>query len=429
MEPDFAAGFIVPLVLGAEAGFAEDLVLWGIGLVSLGLSWVFEAEAAVGRIMRSRKLSEGAAVVLDFLGAAGCALRDSGRVVVEARAAGLEDEICCLGTVRLVAAGRVVDALLLSASCLAREAAVGAVRCEGRLAGLVVSRLAAGAAVFTVLDARLSRPEDAAVGAVRELRLVLRSRLGLEALVGDRGDLLEVDDFLSEIGDLRLLLAAFAGDPVATGSGLWLLRGLMPGLFEGVDLISATDLGVAVGCAACFLGGVISAFLLLGLRSSATGGNAWPPLTASSLTAIAGFNEPASSSAPVVGLSGLAGGSFSSIPSFSTAGVPASVCLSSSSGSSSGVGSSMAVSLAATWSMTPIACSSLGSTAGVLVVLSMAPSSASSAAKMSGFDWRLTCSSATSFFNADTASLSRLFVLKLSVLFSKALARLVEATT
>jgi hypothetical protein len=71
MEPDFAAGFIVPLILGAEAGFAEDLVLWGIGLASFGLSWVFEAEAAVGRIMRSRKLSDGAAVVFDFLGAAG----------------------------------------------------------------------------------------------------------------------------------------------------------------------------------------------------------------------------------------------------------------------------------------------------------------------------------------------------------------------
>jgi hypothetical protein len=71
IEPDFAAGFMVPLVLGAEAGFAEDLVLWGIGLASFGLSWVFEAEAAVGRIMRSRKLSEGAAVVFDFLGAAG----------------------------------------------------------------------------------------------------------------------------------------------------------------------------------------------------------------------------------------------------------------------------------------------------------------------------------------------------------------------
>jgi hypothetical protein len=87
------------------------------------------------------------------------------------------------------------------------------------------------------------------------------------------------------------------------------------------------------------------------------------------------------------------------------------------------------VSFAATWSMTPMACSSLGSTAGVLVVLSMAPSSASSAANKSGFDRRLTCSSATSFFNADTASLSKFMVLKLSVLLSKALARLVELTT
>jgi hypothetical protein len=66
-EPDFAAGLVVPLVLGAVADFVADFVLGGEDLVSAGLSWVFEAEAAVGRIMRSRKLSDGAAVVLDFL--------------------------------------------------------------------------------------------------------------------------------------------------------------------------------------------------------------------------------------------------------------------------------------------------------------------------------------------------------------------------
>lgn len=181
--------------------------------------------------MRSRKLSDGAAVVLDFLGAVCCALRDSGRVVVEARAAGLEEEICCFGTLRAAAAGRPVEGLLLSASCLARDAAVGAVKCEGRLAGLVASRLPADAVLLAVLDARLSRPEDAAVGAVRELRLVLRPMLGLETLVGERGDLLEEDDFLSEIGDLRLLSVDFEGDPVAMASGLWLLRGLIIGLF------------------------------------------------------------------------------------------------------------------------------------------------------------------------------------------------------
>ena len=70
VEPDFAAGLVVPFVLGAAMGFAaEDFVRWGRLLGSAGLSWVLEAEAAVGRIMRSRKLSVGAAVVVVFRGA------------------------------------------------------------------------------------------------------------------------------------------------------------------------------------------------------------------------------------------------------------------------------------------------------------------------------------------------------------------------
>ena len=212
--------------------------------------------------MRSRKLSDGAAVVVDFF-AAGCEVLDSGRAVMDARAAGFDVDTCCLGMTRLAPEGRPAAGLLLSASCLAREAAVGAVRCEGMFAGLVVSRLAAGAALLTVLDVRLSRLADAAVGAVRELRLDFRTTLGLDALVGERGDLpVEEDDFLSEIGDLRLFSAAFEGDPVATGSGLWLLRGLMPGLFAGDDLTSDTAFGVAVVAAACsFFGGVLSTAL------------------------------------------------------------------------------------------------------------------------------------------------------------------------
>ena len=119
--------------------------------------------------------------------------------------------------------------------------------------------MAAGAALLTVLDVRLSRLADASVGAVRELRLVFRTTLGLEALVGESGDLpVEEDDFLSEIGDLTLFSAAFEGDPVVTGSGLWVLRGLMPALLEGDDLTSETAFGVAVVVAACsFFGGVL----------------------------------------------------------------------------------------------------------------------------------------------------------------------------
>jgi len=185
--------------------------------------------------MRSRKLSDGAAVVLDFRGALCWVLRDSGRVAVELRAAGFEVEICCLGGARADTDGRPVEGLLLSASCLAREAAVGAVRCDGRLAGLVVSRLTAGAEGLTV-DSLLSRADEAAVGATRELRLALRATLGLGVPVGESVALLDEEDFLSlgdfkAEGDLRLPSDAFWGEPVETGSGLWLLRGLIGGLF------------------------------------------------------------------------------------------------------------------------------------------------------------------------------------------------------
>ena len=195
-------------------------------------------------------------------------LRDSGRVAVELRAAGRFVEICCLGGARAATDGRAVEGLLVSASCLAREAAVGAVRCDGRLAGLVVSRLTAGTEGLTV-DSLLSRAAEAAVGATRELRLALRTTPDLGVLVGERVALLEEEeDFLSLVGDLkaegdlRLLSTAFLGEPVDTGSGLWLLRGFIGGLFSRVDLISATDFGVAVACCVCsvFLG-VISAAL------------------------------------------------------------------------------------------------------------------------------------------------------------------------
>jgi len=184
--------------------------------------------------MRSRKLSDGAAVVLDFRGALCWALRDSGRVAVEVRAAGLDVEICCLGGARAVTDGRPVDGLLLSDSCLARDAAVGAVRCDGRLAGLVVSRLTAGTEGLTVDSLRA---DEAAVGATRELRLALRTTLVLGVPVGERVALLEEEDFLSLAGDfnaegdLRLPSDAFWGESVETGSGLWLLRGLIGGLF------------------------------------------------------------------------------------------------------------------------------------------------------------------------------------------------------
>ena len=73
--------------------------------------------------------------------------------------------------------------------------------------------------------------EDAAVGAVRELRLALRVTVVFEALVGETGILAEAVDFFSLMGDFKLFSAAFAGDPVEMASGLWLLCGLIGGLF------------------------------------------------------------------------------------------------------------------------------------------------------------------------------------------------------
>lgn len=178
--------------------------------------------------MRSRKLSDGAVGLVFFLGAL-CWVPEP---AAEVRAAGLLVEICCLGGARAVMDGRPVllAGLLLSDSCLAREAAVGAVKCEDMLAALVGSRLLAAAAGLTEPDSRLSRAEDDAVGAVRELRLALRF-MDLGAPSGERGDLVEEDDFLSEVGDFKLFSDAFCGEPVETGSGLWLLRGLMGDFF------------------------------------------------------------------------------------------------------------------------------------------------------------------------------------------------------
>jgi hypothetical protein len=88
------------------------------------------------------------------------------------------------------------------------------------------------------VDSLLSRAAEAAVGATRELRLALRTTPDLEVSVGERAALLdEEEDFLSLAGDfkaegdLRLPSDAFLGEAVETGSGLWLLRGLIAGLF------------------------------------------------------------------------------------------------------------------------------------------------------------------------------------------------------
>ena len=125
--------------------------------------------------MRSRKLpSAGAAAGFLF----GCDARLSGRCIEDRGVARVEAG-CGFG--RVVVGGLPWAALPLlragAASCLAREAAVGAVRREGRSTGFVPC-LALGLEGGDCLDevdtdrsGAAARATEAAVGAVRELRL------------------------------------------------------------------------------------------------------------------------------------------------------------------------------------------------------------------------------------------------------------------
>jgi hypothetical protein len=156
----------------------------------------------------------------------------------------------------------------VSASCRAREAAVGAVRREEISRGLVTFGLdvvvedAGGLPTAAVaLSAAAARATEAAVGAVRDERPAFL--VGCEVVVGDL--MLET----------RLL-------PVE------LLRS--PLVFPVREVVVLGDFLV-----------VVVDFLR---KSSVVGERAAPPLTASSLVGSAGFMTAGSSSAPVVGLSG-----------------------------------------------------------------------------------------------------------------------------
>ena len=113
-------------MLGLEAAGAlrggDEAFSWGLSCVLLEL-------AAVGRIMRSRKPPLGAALAVE--------VRDSGRL----GALGASDVREVFGAATFGGAARVVvDGLrvtLGSSPCLAAEAAVGAVRRDGRPTGRV----------------------------------------------------------------------------------------------------------------------------------------------------------------------------------------------------------------------------------------------------------------------------------------------------
>ena len=243
--------------------------------------------------MRSKKLDSGAAVLFES--------RDSGR--------------CCaanddrgVGFVDAVGFGRdVVDALKFvlvevdvgagAGSYFALEAAVGAVRCDGRLTGFVTS-LGLGFEIGDVLvlvgfsGAPPVRAIEAAVGAVRELLLAFFAGAFSDV---DAGDSVFVDDE-----------EAFADDGVFG----WLAGDLtalaLDDVFDGAFVEMAAGLPLVIGFFASAVlpdpEGCVDE-----VRSSVTGGRASPPLTASSCDGSAGFISPGSSSAPVTGLSGFSG--------------------------------------------------------------------------------------------------------------------------
>ena len=202
-----AVGFLTcPLAVALPFGGAVVLLDLG-GLLASTLSCVLLDEAAVGLIIRSRKLPSAG-------GGAGfrvvCDERDSGRWLdwSDERGVGFADAGCGLGLV-------VVDTLPLTVllllcegtgvgSCLARDAAVGAVRREEISAGFVAS-LALGLAfgeclleVAAVLSEPAARATELAVGAVRELLLAFFAGSFRVCAFGDSAFVL--DGALAEVG-------------------------------------------------------------------------------------------------------------------------------------------------------------------------------------------------------------------------------------
>lgn len=245
---------------------------------------VLADDAAVGLLILSRKLlSTGAAGFLVVF----CDVLDSGRPAREDLGVGRADAV--FGGARLAAAGL---AVFVADSNRAREAAVGAVKREEMSIGLVVS-LGFGFGAVEVdacFSAAAVRATEAAVGAVREV---------LTGLVGALAEVVEERGFLGGlIGDLTVLEDAF-------GALVEMEAGFAASALDAVGFVSF-------------------------LKSSATGGNASPPLTACSLTGSAGFISAGSSCSPVTGLSGFSG----ALSTFGAAAVdaPMSFALSSSAG-------------------------------------------------------------------------------------------------
>ena len=177
-----------------------------------------------------------------------------------------------------------------AASCFAREAAVGAVRREGKSIGFVASLgfdFAGGDCfelVETVRSEPAARATEAAVGAVRELLLAFfGSSLvsdGLELAVF--GDAVGADGLADDgvLGDLMELAAGFAAAFVDIDDGFPFVVGLVSAFLPLFAVFAGEPSCFAVGastpsCAAATAPGVACALFPF-LRSFAAGGNALP---------------------------------------------------------------------------------------------------------------------------------------------------------
>lgn len=177
----FETGFCI--AGGAGLGFASTgFAGCAFAFTGLFASAFLLAEAAVGRVMRSRKLpsTTGARLLLVDDAAES---RDGGRWLVGSDVRGLDFAAAGCDFGRDAVDDLNVDEVkddegaALSGSCFAFEEAVGAVRWDERACGLVTSRglsLEVGGEVLLLVDfsaaAASERAIDAAVGAVRELR-------------------------------------------------------------------------------------------------------------------------------------------------------------------------------------------------------------------------------------------------------------------
>lgn len=373
-------GFAWPFILAV--GFLSTLpVRLGAAFSSAGLSCTLLALAAVGRIMRSRKLPSEAGL-WDGRGSGPFAARDvRGVGFAEAGAglvAGFLDPL-----MDVEAAGG------WPASRFAADEAVGAVRCEGRLTGRVgdLGRVLAGGedllvgwpAGFAVVPVDFVFAADDAVDAVSELLLafLVGSRgAAVSATCGDCfGESVFTDGALAERGVLGWLAGDLGTLELAFGDDLSVMAGGLPAAgvcFRGLFFA----LGKSVDAAAGVFGSVCSDVpppVPLGLKSSVTGGSASPPETAASSTGSLGFMSPGSSSTADTGLSGFSAG-LSSLDSLKSSSLAlASSFLISTGGVKPGAGS--------------IAFSGIASLISTLPL-------------------RSSCSFDTVFFNASTKSLS-----------------------